>query len=46
MTRGLKTLTLFAWRKFWRKCLPNATPKLKYAERMTEKRRIFLVVDF
>jgi hypothetical protein len=47
MTRSLKTLTRFARRKFsWHKRLPNATPKLKCAERMAEKRRIFLFVDF
>jgi len=47
MTRSLKTLTHFSRHKFfWHKSLPNAMPKLKYEDRMTEKRRIFLFVDF
>jgi len=47
MTRSQKTRNSFCSAKFfWHKSLPNATPKLKYAERMAEKRRVFLFVDF
>ena len=47
MKRSLKILTGFARQKFcWHKSLPNATPKLKYADRMAETRRFFLSVDF